>query len=178
MKSRYLLVDQDILNIVFKGNKKILDRKFNVFGSKVFEFVSKNIRYPVIIHYAGSKTTLNMSKRMAFCYWEEMSQTKFYYAALENFIDQRINGMAKTVDKKMLDMRIAIHKELQAGKTLDELYSNLKRLKRHRLKRRYIRAIIKLLVNRKRYRKLKREPARFFADSQSKFIRFLGRHYD
>lgn len=38
--------------------------------------------------------------------------------------------------------------------------------------------IIKLAVNKKRYKKLQSDPERFFADSKSKFIRFLHRYYD
>ena len=42
---------------------------------------------------------------------------------------------------------------------------------------RILKAIIKILVGRERYRKLKSDPQSFFADSRSKVIRFLGRYY-
>lgn len=45
-------------------------------------------------------------------------------------------------------------------------------------KRRLIlRLVIKCLVNKKRYKKFKRDPNKFFKDSKSSVIRFLERHY-
>ena len=41
-----------------------------------------------------------------------------------------------------------------------------------------VRLIIKLLVNKKKYKKFKRDPYRFFADSQSSLIKMLGRYFD
>ena len=40
-----------------------------------------------------------------------------------------------------------------------------------------LRIIIKLIVNKKRYKKLKRDPINFFKDSKSKIIKFLGQFY-
>ena len=45
-------------------------------------------------------------------------------------------------------------------------------------KRKLIKLIIKILVDEKRYKKLKRNSTMFFADSQSVFLRFLGRLYN
>lgn len=44
-------------------------------------------------------------------------------------------------------------------------------------KQKYINAIIKLLVGREEYNKLKKNPIGFFNDSKSSFIRFLGKYY-
>lgn len=41
-----------------------------------------------------------------------------------------------------------------------------------------VRLIIKLLVNKKKYKKFKRDPYRFFADSKSSLIKRLGRYFD
>ena len=41
-----------------------------------------------------------------------------------------------------------------------------------------LRRFIKLIVDKRRYKKLKTDPERFFADSKSKFIRFLQRYYN
>ena len=49
---------------------------------------------------------------------------------------------------------------------------------KYRHRKRIIRIIIKLLVNRKRYKKLKKHPDMFFNDSKSWFIRLLGRYYN
>ena len=46
-----------------------------------------------------------------------------------------------------------------------------------KLRRRIINLIIKVLVSRKRYKKLKSHSEQFFADSKSMFIRLLGRYY-
>ena len=41
-----------------------------------------------------------------------------------------------------------------------------------------VRLIIKLLVNKKKYKKFKRDPYRFFADSKNSLIKRLGRYFD
>ena len=45
-------------------------------------------------------------------------------------------------------------------------------------KHKVIRAIIKILVSKKKYKKLKNEPVLFFQDSKSPVIRYLGRFYN
>lgn len=45
------------------------------------------------------------------------------------------------------------------------------------LKQRVIRIIIKILVDNKKYKKLKKQPLLFFRDSKSTFIRFIGLFY-
>ena len=41
-----------------------------------------------------------------------------------------------------------------------------------------LRRFIKLMVDKRRYKRLKTDPERFFADSKSRFIRFLQRYYN
>ena len=48
---------------------------------------------------------------------------------------------------------------------------------KYRHRKRFIRIIIKLLVNKQRYKKFKRDPSRFFGDSKSSVIKYLGRLY-
>ena len=48
---------------------------------------------------------------------------------------------------------------------------------RYKTRRRFIRIIVKLLVNKQRYKKFKRDPGRFFGDSKSRVIKYLGRLY-
>lgn len=48
---------------------------------------------------------------------------------------------------------------------------------KYRHRKRFIRIIIKLLVNKQRYKKFKRDPGRFFGDSKSSVIKYLGRLY-
>ena len=51
-------------------------------------------------------------------------------------------------------------------------------VKSKRKNHRILRIIIKCLVDKKRYKKLKRNPKRFFRDSKNSIIKFLGKYYD
>lgn len=161
---QYNIVDQDILNIIFKGDKKILDPKFNVFDVRTFQYISENSHNPVIIHYNGPvKPTETMSRPMAYCYWEEVSKTPYYYPAIESFINKQI-----TRDQN----------KYNDPRAIESLFYNLKRFKGVHRRRRLIRILIRLLVNPRRYQKLKADPSKFFADSKNSFIRFLGKFYN
>ena len=164
LKKRYVMPDQDVLNIIFKDDKKILEQRFNVFDSRSHRFISENHEYPVVIHYNGRmKPTLTMTKPMAYRYWEEIYQTHYYYPAIENFINRKISQIPdKTNDPH----------------TIENLFYNLKRFNKIHRRRKLIRLVIRLLVDGKKYKKLKRDPGRFFADSKNSFIRFLGRYYN
>lgn len=70
-----------------------------------------------------------------------------------------------------------INRALHDEKELTDLLYNLKRIKKLRTKRKYIRLIIKLVVDSKKYMKLKKNPRMFFKDSKSKFIKFLEKFY-
>ena len=164
MKRKYVMVDQDILNMLFKDDKKIIEQRFNVFDTRTFKFISENSSNPVIIHYNGRiKPTATMSRPMAYRYWEEISQTHYYYPTLERFINSKI---ALQPDKT------------NDPHTIENLFYNLKRFNKVHRRRKLIRLIIRLLVDERKYKKLKRHPGVFFADSKSSFIRFLGRYYD
>ena len=164
LRKRFLMPDQDMLNIIFKNDKKILDKRFNVFDTKSPKFISENSEFPVIIHYNGRiKPTASMSRPMAYSYWEEISQTHYYYPTLESFINSKI---AQQPDKT------------NDPHTIENLFYNLKRFNKIRRRRKLIRLIIRLLVDGRKYKKLKKYPGRFFADSKSSFIRFLGRYYN
>ena len=163
LKKQYYLPDQDILNIIFKSDKKILDPKFNVFDIRTFDFITKTSKYPVIIHFNGPiKPVDTMARPMAYSYWEEVSRTPYYYPAIERFINRQIAQQQNITN----DL-----------KTVEALFYNLKRFSRLHRQRKYIRLILKLLVDARKYEKLKKDPEKFFADSKSAFIRFLGRYY-
>ena len=89
LKKKFIFPDQDIINIIFKDDKKILDRKFNVVHHDAFQYLREMSKYPVIIHYNGLKPTANMIRPSYYCYWKEISNTPFYYPALEQFIDKK-----------------------------------------------------------------------------------------
>ena len=164
IKRRYVFVDQDILNIIFKDDKKILDKKFNVFYTDSLEYINESGTLPAIIHYNGPiKPTASMTIPMAYRYWEEVAQTAYYYPAIESFINNKIKH------------KCDISKDQYV---IENLFYNLKRFNKIHKRRKLIRLMIRPLVDGKKYKKLKRDPGRFFADSKNSFIRFLGRYYN
>lgn len=166
IKNKYIYADQDILNIIFKKDKIVLDQKFNVFADNLLEFITENSELPAIIHFINTKPIKSMRRPMSYYYWEEVSETHFYYQALEKFIDI-----------KSSDLEGRIYRHFNDEKYLEDLFYNLKRMNRLRVKRKFIRLLIRPLVDSKKYKKLKKDPGRFFEDSKSAFIRFLGRYY-
>lgn len=54
-------------------------------------------------------------------------------------------------------------------------FNNLGMRKHYR--RKYLNILIKIIVSKRKYRKLKKDPALFFSDSKNSFIKFLGRLY-
>ena len=164
---KYIMPDLDILNILFKQNALILDLKYCVHPNRVFEYVSKFGKLPDIIHYYGSlKPNKSMSRMGDNEYWKSISNTEYYYPVLEGFIESKIQNTTNQVNRILNDPR-----------TLDDLFHNLKRSKRLNMRRKFIRMIIKMLVNGKKYKKLKQSPEKFFEDSKSGFIRYLKKFY-
>lgn len=166
LKKRYWNLDQDILNIIFKNDKKILDQKYNVPASRVSIFINETHKLPTIIHFIGTKPTISMCRPMAHYFWEEISSTQLYYSAIEHFID-----------KKISDLESRIYNHLDDEKVLTVINHKIRNINRLILRRRYIRLVIKFLVDSKKYKKLKKNPNKFFLDSKSKFIRLLGKYY-
>lgn len=135
-----------------------------MFDIRAFEFFSKYSKYPVVIHYNGSiKPTETMDGPMAYSYWEEVSKTPFYYPAIESFINNKIKHSGDISNDQYV---------------IENLFYNLKRFNKIHRRRKLIRLVIRLLVDGKKYKKLKRDPGRFFTDSKNSFIRFLGRYYN
>ena len=162
VKNEYLLPDLDILNTIFKGNVKVLDGEYCVLPEELFSFVNKHGRLPAIIHYCGAgKPNKFMSRFADTEYWNAMSKTDFYYPTLESFINSRIST--------------AINNSYFSN--LGRLYIDLKRINKLRRRQWFVKAIIKLVVSKKKYKKLKQSPERFFEDSKSGFIRYLKKFY-
>ena len=170
MDTAYLYNDQDILNSLFKTEKLILDSKYNTAANFVSVYLAENKRLPDIIHFTYTKPTKTMKRVSDNEYWKTISQTDFYYPALEQFV---VNKVQQNFDGRLNEIK----EILSSPGALEDLYYNLRRTHRMHSRRKYLRGIIKLLVDSKRYRKLKRDPERFFADSKSSFIRFLGKYY-
>lgn len=86
--------DQDILNIVFQDNYKILNYKFNV-SSYMNEFNNKKmdpevqeaLKKPFIIHYSTFKPWNDRSVIFADDFWYYARKTSFYEILLENIIN-------------------------------------------------------------------------------------------
>lgn len=179
LKRRYINNDQCILNLLFKDDKLILEQRYNVWPSLLPIYVKENGTLPDIIHFwAGSKPINSMTRNFASEYWVPISHTDFYYPAIERFVDKKITDMASILDKRQISFEERISNNFKNEKDLTDLLYNLRRINKKRIRRKYIRLIIKFFVDSKRYRKLKRDPIRFFKDSKSKFIKFLGRYYN
>lgn len=175
LSKKYNTHDQCILNILFKNDKLILEHRYNVGSAQVDKFVSDHGKLPDIIHYwAYSKPNNSMSVKWASQYWRAIRDTDFYYPAVDNLIENKIKDMANAVEKKLLNIDVRMQSCLNDEKIINDLYYNLRRINKLQIRRKYIRLIIKFLVDGKRYAKLKKDPCGFFADSQSRFIRFLG----
>lgn len=165
--NKYVLPDLDILNILFRRNALILDLKYCVHPRRMFEYISKFGKLPDIIHYYGAlKPNKSMSRLGDNEYWKSISQTSFYYPVLESFIDNKLQHTASQFQGILNDQ-----------KTLEDLYHNLRRIRRLNMRRKFIRIILKVLVDTKKYKKLKSSPDRFFEDSKSGFIRYLKKFY-
>lgn len=99
---------------------------------------------------------------------------KFLIDEIEKEIPQRRLILGKDavikvtgeIESLQHDLNISMERALGVSKNIT--------YKRHRL----LRIIIKLLVDKRRYKKLKKNPGDFFADSNSHVIKFIGRFYD
>ena len=176
LSKKYLWHDQDILNKLFKNDTLILDPKYNVYQKDVEEFFIKNSKMPDIIHFAGPNDKPNrIMTNIGFSdYWFTVSKTRFYYDALEDYIDKKLAKLQKDMAIQINHGRVSLNED----STIETIYHNLKHIKKKKRKRRVIRLIIRCLVDSKRYNKLKKKPQIFFEDSKSKFIKFLGRYYN
>jgi len=79
------LQDQDIFNIYFENNYKILDYKYNVSGYmyrynqiKESKNVSSAIKEPFIIHFTTIKPWIRPGSVFAEYFWEIAKQTEYY----------------------------------------------------------------------------------------------------
>lgn len=64
--------------------------------------------------------------------------------------------------------------KIYMGRSLDDLFTSFKLIE---LRHPVIRFLIKILVDKSNYKKYKKNPTLFFADSESKIIRFLGKRH-
>ena len=173
INKKFATPDQDMLNILFKGNAYMLDKRYNMLSDSVCNYMKENGVLPDIIHYAGPrKPNSHGIKNLGGAeYWKVLQETDFLYPALEELMDCKVakakNEVIKSTNKKIADTV-----------KIEDLYNKIKRLEKTKRRQKLIRVVIKLLVNKKKYKKLKRYPIQFFEDSKSTFIRFLGKYYN
>lgn len=172
INKKYALQDMDILNILFKKNALLLDHKYCILPERVSDFMINHGSLPDIIHYAGPrKPNFHGIKNLGGAeYWKTLQETDFFYPALEELIDSKLAKIKREIG-------VITDDKLAKSIKIDDMYHKLKLIKRSKRRQRIIRLILKPLVNKKRYRKLKANPDRFFADSKSRIIRFMGRFY-
>lgn len=93
LKNRYLMADQDLLNIVFSTDRRLLDKTYNVFaGAQVDDFIRERGCLPAVIHYNGEHKPCDepsMTRSGNSAYWKALAGTDFYFQALERYITAR-----------------------------------------------------------------------------------------
>ena len=149
-----------------------LFEKIAVDASKINEKLIKYKR-EVFDSYVG-----DIKEKLTF---EKVSYSNIdsYGKEVKNIWWGRDNEISKHIDLKSLYFFMEKY-QLPGTNELHDLKSlqrDLNYFLRKRQRQRLIRILIKPLVNRRVYTKLKRNPEAFFADSKSKFIRALERYY-
>ena len=181
INNKYLWPDMDILNILFKGDVFKLDRKFCIVPERVFEFINERGMLPDIIHYNGpNKPNKSMTRVADISYWESLSNTDFFYSALDVFLINKFDtlfGQYLQHKETINAFNKQIDKFLQYPETIRLLNNQIRKQTKLKRKRKLINLIIKPLVSQRKYQKLKRDPTHFFNDSKSKFIHFLSKWY-
>lgn len=168
---QFALPDQDILNILFKNKTLLLPESYGISQNNVYIYEKKNGKLPEIIHYDGGinrKPDKNMARYGDLFYWNSISKTEFFYPILEKYINYKLEMLRRGNNKNHIKDELAL-------RVLDHNDSII--IKKRQIRQRYIRLIIKIVVNRRKYKKLKINPAKFFLDSKNKVIRTLGRYY-
>ena len=99
---------------------------------------------------------------------------KYLIDEIENRSPQRRLILGKDAVIKVTGEIESLQHDLNASMNRALAVSKNIKYKRHRI----LRLIIKSLVDKKRYKKLKEDPGSFFADSQSTIIKFIGKFYD
>ena len=112
--------------------------------------------------------------------WESVEQI-ISHRILESrkFLSEAINvnpGLKSTYSNRQLS-QIRRKKEEEYLHQIYPIYERSIQTKNLDTKRRLLRILIKILVSRKKYKKLKRDYNLFFRDSKSRVIKFIGKYY-
>lgn len=102
MKDILSCPDQDIFNIFFENNFKILDYKFNVMYDHE-EFISKlgkqdainALANPVVLHYTGDKPWKDIRAKKSIDFWEIAKITPFFEEIKKCFFSGKYSSLIK-----------------------------------------------------------------------------------
>lgn len=98
-----------------------------------------------------------------------------YYSFLRSSFN--INPKLKYIYKNKKLEHIRHKKEMVYIKQIFPIDEYTVQKKRIETKRRFFRILLKILVDKRKYKKLKRDYKQFFSDSQSQIIRLIGKYY-
>lgn len=102
MEKRYFHHDQDILNIIFRYDRKLLDIKYNTFIDYLPRYMKKNDTLPAIIHFAGPKPYTRESKFGDEYYWDSLKDTGFYDSAVQQLeYSKKLNFRRKVIRRSL-----------------------------------------------------------------------------
>lgn len=144
-----------------------------LFKEKIFRLKTENSNtVPVIQFLADGKVYPLDGRDLEEKYWSSLNGRLY-------LMDSNFTILAEfTVPSYVADGKIpkyykgALHSDISVSCTITEIRPN------HNIRNYVIRQfIIKHLVGKKAYKKLKQSPERFFGDSKSRFIKFLGNFY-
>lgn len=152
------------------GNNRI-ENLLNIFNlqhciKKSIEEI-KNSDFDISINWHDVSKIIRERTKISDDYLKEVLDLKPTYK--KPYVNWPLRGIRARYEKAYLLRKKAHLKLVQALEALEYKFG---------FKHRIIRMIIKCLVDRKRYLKLKRDHRLFFQDSKSQFIQFLGRFYN
>lgn len=103
------LQDQDVLNIHFENNYKILDCKYNV-TQRMYEYLknrsNQNVQNaldnPFIIHYIIKKPWADLSAMYVEYFWKYLCKTEFFTVVLLKYLGENLEEQKKIERMKMM----------------------------------------------------------------------------
>lgn len=142
-------------------HKTELDKKYLPSNSKGKLDVYKNLKPP--------------HRRYKYDFYSDLKLgVKYLIDEIEKSEPQRRLILGRDAVIKLTSEIESLKHDLKASRARALNVSKNLKYKRHRI----LRMVIKCLVDKKRYKKLKRDPGSFFSDSQSTIIKLLGKFYN
>lgn len=95
MTRPFFYPEQDVLNLLLKDQVTLLDEEYNCHSLEADKFVARCGRLPAVSHFYGQGKPDRRMHGAAFEeYWHCLSQTPYYPAALEKFINSGLNSQS------------------------------------------------------------------------------------